>query len=136
MASETYKADNLIGDNYEVITGVVTVLADETHFSSTEKILKRGTLLTQVTAAGPSQNKFRRFNTTNADGSEVISSYPVILAEDVDTTSDAVAAVYKAGAFSLEYVGAKTNVDFFSGTILATLRNAGIHIVKTYEAGT
>lgn len=132
MASETYKADNLIGDNYPVITEVVTVLANETHFSSTEKILKRGTLLTQVTQAGASKDKFRRYDSANTDGTEVISSHPVILAEDVDTTADAVAAVYKAGAFSMEYVAEKTNL-LLDATNLPTLRDTGLHMVKTYS---
>lgn len=97
----TMAFDNLIGGSaIPCLTKNITIAAGE-------GILKKGTVLAQVTASG----KYRKANSANDDGSKLGS---VILKEDVAALEEVVATVYIQGIFikeALVFGGEDTATD-------------------------
>lgn len=123
METTTILSDNLIAGAFPRIEKFVTILANE-------GALKRGTIVTRN-----GDGKFRKYNTANDDGSEILQVDPCVLAIDIaasvaDTTG---VLVYQSGEFfkALVQDPAHTNKTFDADEI-DTLRDKGIYLKNVY----
>lgn len=127
METVVLTSDNLIAGDFPRVEKSVTIEANE-------PALKRGTVLA-LTGSGT----YRKFNVANSDGSEILASDPLVLAQDVPLSATDTTGVltYVSGEFNKQLVqdAAHTN-KVFDADELMTLRDKGIYLNAVYGTTT